>query len=158
MAESACQTPDCEPGRGKRLCEESTVGEGSPRHTSGGGCGAQEGSATCPGHMEDSGPAELCAPDPLTLESSIPPAARHCFLHGRPGGPSQGAPQRPRSAQSFHPETLPTAAHRIPTLRGPELDTGNGWTKPILPSGSASPEGQDVKRSDYTPTQASRAR
>lgn len=35
--------------------------------------GAQEGGGTCFSHMEDSVRAELCPPDPLTLESNVLP-------------------------------------------------------------------------------------
>ena len=42
--------------------------------------GAQEGGGTCSSHMEDSGRAELCPPDPLTLESNVLPALWYCSL------------------------------------------------------------------------------
>lgn len=88
---------------------------------------ARGGGGTCPGHAEDSGPAELCTPDPLTLEPKVlPTTASH---RGWPEGlPSQGAPRWPPSAHSFGPEPI---AH----CSSLSLHSGwvPGWTQEMDP-------------------------
>lgn len=49
-------------------------------HPRGRTSGAQGDGGTCPGHTENSGPAELCAPDPLILKPKVPPTLQYYFL------------------------------------------------------------------------------